>query len=134
TNTFLDILKDKGVHATFFVTAKQLKGEAGLDATYQDDRGQTVVFRDVLKRELDEGHQIANHTVNHVDLAHITNAQITSEIDENELLVNRALVRAGGKPELLTLFRPPYGSPWFTGIAGPSMPEASQRIAKIGRA
>jgi peptidoglycan/xylan/chitin deacetylase (PgdA/CDA1 family) len=132
TNTFLDILKDKGVHATFFVTAKQLKGEAGLDATYQDDRGQTVVFRDVLKRELDEGHQIANHTVNHVDLAHITNAQITSEIDENELLVNRALVRAGGKPELLTLFRPPYGSPWFTGIAGPSMPEASQRIASHG--
>jgi peptidoglycan/xylan/chitin deacetylase (PgdA/CDA1 family) len=62
-----------------------------------------VVFRDVLKRELDEGHQIANHTVNHIDLAHVTTAQIASEIEENELLVNRALLRAGGKPELLTL-------------------------------
>jgi peptidoglycan/xylan/chitin deacetylase (PgdA/CDA1 family) len=132
TETFLKILKDKGVPATFFVTAKQLKGEAGLDATYQDEDGKTVVFRDVLKHELEEGHQIANHTVNHIDLAHITPAQITSEIDENELLVNRALVRAGGKPELLTLFRPPYGSPWYTGIAGPQMPEASQRIANHG--
>jgi peptidoglycan/xylan/chitin deacetylase (PgdA/CDA1 family) len=132
THEFLDILKDKGVRATFFVTAKQLKGELGLDATYQDESGQTIVFRDVLKRELDEGHQIANHTVNHVDLAHVSNAQIKSEIDENELLVNQALVRAGGKPELLTLFRPPYGSPWFAGIAGQATPEASQRIANHG--
>jgi len=132
TNTFLDILRDKGVRATFFVTAKQLKGEAGLDATYVDPNGQTIVFRDVLKRELDEGHQIANHTVNHVDLAHVTNAQISSEIDENELLVSQALVRAGGQPELLTLFRPPYGSPWFAGLVGPSTPEASQRIANHG--
>jgi peptidoglycan/xylan/chitin deacetylase (PgdA/CDA1 family) len=132
TNTFLDILRDKGARATFFVTAKQLKGEEGLDATYQDENGRTVVFRDVLERELDEGHQIANHTVNHIDLAHVTSAQITSEIDENELLINRALVRAGGQPELLTLFRPPYGSPWFTGIAGPSTPEAAQRISSHG--
>jgi peptidoglycan/xylan/chitin deacetylase (PgdA/CDA1 family) len=132
TNTFLDILRDKGVKATFFVTAKQLKGDLGLDATYQDERGNTVVFRDVLEREVDEGHQIANHTVNHIDLAHITTAQITSEIEENELLVNRALVRAGAKPELLTLFRPPYGSPWFTGIAGMQIPRASSRVAGHG--
>jgi peptidoglycan/xylan/chitin deacetylase (PgdA/CDA1 family) len=132
THTFLDILSDKGVRATFFVTAKQLKGEEGLDATYLDERGRTVVFRDVLKRVLDEGHQIANHTVNHVDLAHITRAQITSEIEENELLVNRALLRAGGQPELLTLFRPPYGSPWFTGIAGMPGPQASERITSNG--
>jgi len=132
TNTFLDILRDKGVKATFFVTAKQLKGDLGLDATYQDESGNTVVFRDVLKRELDEGHQIANHTVNHIDLAHISTAQIASEIDENELLVNRALLRAGGKPELLTLFRPPYGSPWFTGIAGMQPLRASQRISGHG--
>ncbi|HEU4577987.1 MAG TPA: polysaccharide deacetylase family protein [Polyangiaceae bacterium] len=129
THTFLDILRDKGVKATFFVTAKQLKGEQGLDATYRDPSGNTIVFRDVLKRELDEGHQLANHTVNHIDLAHVTSAQITSEIDENEFLVNRALVRAGSKPELLTLFRPPYGSPWFTGIAGPSQPQASARVS-----
>jgi peptidoglycan/xylan/chitin deacetylase (PgdA/CDA1 family) len=132
TNTFLDILRDKGVKATFFVTAKQLKGEQGLDASYQDASGNTIVFRDVLKREVDEGHQIANHTVNHIDLAHVTPAQISSEIDENEFLMNRALVRAGSQPQLLSLFRPPYGSPWFTGIAGPSQPQASARISSHG--
>ncbi|MEY2933476.1 MAG: hypothetical protein RL033_4225 [Pseudomonadota bacterium] len=129
THTFLDILKEKEVKATFFVTAKQLKGVEGLNATYQDESGQTIVFRDVLRRVIDEGHQIANHTVNHVDLAHVTRGQLTSEIEENELLINRALVDAGGKPELLTLFRPPYGSPWFTGIAGMPGPQASERIA-----
>ncbi|HVZ36742.1 MAG TPA: polysaccharide deacetylase family protein, partial [Polyangiaceae bacterium] len=132
THTFLDILRDKGVHATFFVTAKQLKGDQGLDASYKDPSGETIVFRDVLKREVDEGHQIANHTVNHIDLAHVTPAQISSEIDENEFLMNRALVRAGSKPQLLSLFRPPYGSPWFTGIAGPSEPQASARISSHG--
>jgi hypothetical protein len=33
THQFLDILAQKGVKATFFVTAKQFKGEAGLEAT-----------------------------------------------------------------------------------------------------
>lgn len=129
THTFLDILAEKAVPATFFVTAKQLKGDDGLDGTYTDDGGRLIVYRDVLKRIVDEGHQIANHTVNHVDLAHVTRGQLTSEIEENELLVNRALLRAGGQPELLTLFRPPYGSPWFTGIAGMPGPLASERIA-----
>lgn len=129
TNTFLDILKAKGVLATFFVTAKQLKGPLGLDATYVDTSGATVVFRDVLKRILAEGHAIGNHTVNHPDIGRITRSQITAELDQNELLVNRALVRAGAKPQVLSLFRPPYGSPWFTGIAGKAPPEASDRIS-----
>ncbi|HKO90417.1 MAG TPA: polysaccharide deacetylase family protein [Polyangiaceae bacterium] len=129
TPRFLDILKEKGVKATFFVTAKQLKGVVGLDGTFIDERGNTVIYRDLLKREVDEGHQLANHTVNHADIGRITRAQLTSEIEENELLVNRALLRAGALPELLTLFRPPYGSPWFTGIAGPIDPSPTERIA-----
>lgn len=75
TNDFLDILKAKGAAATFFVNAKNLKGEAGLDGTYQDDNGNTVAFRDVLEREVHEGHAIGNHPVNDADLAHITRAQ-----------------------------------------------------------
>jgi peptidoglycan/xylan/chitin deacetylase (PgdA/CDA1 family) len=129
THTFLDILRDKAVPATFFVTAKQLKGEEGLDGVYTEEDGDVIVYRDVLARIVAEGHQLANHTVNHVDLAHVTRGQLTSEIEENELLVNRALLRAGAKPEVLTLFRPPYGSPWFTGIAGMPGPQASERIA-----
>ncbi|HVZ33488.1 MAG TPA: polysaccharide deacetylase family protein [Polyangiaceae bacterium] len=129
TPTFLDILRDKNVKATFFITAKQLKGQAGLDGTFKDASGQTVVFRDLVKRELDEGHGIADHTVDHPDIARITPLQLTNQIEQDELLINRALVRAGAQPHVLNLFRPPYGSPWFTGIAGTIAPQASERIA-----
>lgn len=132
THQFLDILAEKAVKATFFVTAKQLKGEAGLDGTYQNASGQTVVFRDVLARIVDDGHGLANHTVNHPDLARITRAQLTSEIEQNELLVNRALLRTGRLPQLLSLFRPPYGSPWYTGIVADTPPRASERISSHG--
>jgi peptidoglycan/xylan/chitin deacetylase (PgdA/CDA1 family) len=132
THQFLDILAEKGVKATFFVTAKQLKGEAGLDGTYQDASGQTVVFRDVLARIVDDGHALGNHTVNHPDLARITRAQLTSEIEQNELLVNRALLRTRRLPQLLSLFRPPYGSPWYMGLVGDTPPRASERISSHG--
>jgi peptidoglycan/xylan/chitin deacetylase (PgdA/CDA1 family) len=132
TAEFLDILAREEVKATFFITAKQLKGEAGLDASFLDADGNTVVFRDLLKREVEEGHQLANHTVNHPDLGGITREQITSEIDQNELLINRALVRAGSQPYVLGLFRPPYGSPWHVGTAVDAKPLASQRISSHG--
>jgi len=132
THEFLDILADKGVKATFFVTAKQLKGAEGLDGTYVDVQGRTITYRDVLKRIVDDGHALGNHTVNHPDLARITRAQISSEIEQNELLVNRALVRAGAQPRLLPLFRPPYGSPWYTGVAGMVPPRASERVSSHG--
>lgn len=132
THDFLDILAERGVKATFFVTAKQLKGEQGLNATYVGENGAIIVYRDVLKRVVDEGHALGNHTVNHPDIARITRAQMTSEIEQNELLVNRALIRAGGQPRLLPLFRPPYGSPWYTGIAGPAEPLPSERLSSHG--
>lgn len=132
THSFLDILGERGVKGTFFVTAKQLKGEQGLNATYVDENGATVVYRDVLKRIVDDGHVLGNHTVNHPDMARITRAQLTSEIEQNELLVSRALLRAGGQPRLLPLFRPPYGSPWYTGIGGRTEPLASERLSSHG--
>jgi peptidoglycan-N-acetylglucosamine deacetylase len=116
TSTFLDILKTRGAKATFFITAKQLKGESGLNGTYLEANGTIARYRDMVKREVDEGHAVGNHTVNHPDLAGITEEQIQGELDENELLVNIALLRAGGAPQLLSLFRPPYGSPWYLGL------------------
>jgi peptidoglycan/xylan/chitin deacetylase (PgdA/CDA1 family) len=132
THQFLDILADRGVKATFFVTSKQLKGDAGLDGTYQDPIRNTVVYRDLVKRIVDDGHGLGNHTVNHPDLARVTRAQMTSEIEQNELLVNRALLKTGGLPRLLPLFRPPYGSPWYSGIVGPTPPRASERVSSHG--
>ena len=132
TPEFLDILAEKNVKATFFVTAKQLKGEIGLDGTFIDRDGNTVIYRDLIARIANEGHQLANHTVNHPDIARITRAQVTSEIEQNELLVNRALVRSGALPQLLSLFRPPYGSPWYTGLVEGTPARASARISSHG--
>lgn len=126
TEQFLDILKTKGVQATFFINAKNFKGAAGLNGTYINDAGVTVVFRDLLKREVDEGHVIANHTVNHPDLAGIPLEQVQTELDDNELLMNVGLVQAGAAPRLLTLFRPPYGSPWYQGQVVPADAAAAQ--------
>jgi peptidoglycan/xylan/chitin deacetylase (PgdA/CDA1 family) len=119
TLEFLDILKAKAIHATFFVTARQLKGKAGLDGTFVGATGQIGVFRDVVKRELDEGHVVGNHTVDHPDLATLTLQAVASELDDNEVMINQALVRAGAVPRLLTLLRAPFGSPWFVKKPGP---------------
>jgi peptidoglycan/xylan/chitin deacetylase (PgdA/CDA1 family) len=113
TGEFLDILAAEGVHATFFINAKNFKGPAGLDATYIDAAGNPAVFRDVVARAIDEGHVIGNHTVDHSDLAALDAADAAAELDENERLVNAALSRTGRPTRPLTLIRPPYGSPWF---------------------
>ncbi|MGO9834913.1 MAG: polysaccharide deacetylase family protein [Polyangiaceae bacterium] len=137
TDEFLDILASRGVHATFFVNAKGIKGAAGLDGTYPQADGGVGVFRDVLRREVDEGHVIGSHTVNHPDLGILTAEQIDTELDENELLVNVALVRAGATPQVLSLFRPPYGSPWFGGAEQDQGPEGQEVMvasqASVGR-
>jgi peptidoglycan-N-acetylmuramic acid deacetylase len=137
TNDFLDVLKARGVHATFFITAEQLKGTLGLQGSYIDEYGVTEVFERLLKRELDEGHGLANHTVNHPDLGLVTDQQVESELDQNELQVNAGLMRAGAQPLILSLVRPPYGSPWFAGQGGVNAPaiaraQVAERIARHG--
>jgi peptidoglycan/xylan/chitin deacetylase (PgdA/CDA1 family) len=113
TDEILDTLAARNVRATFFVNARNFKGSAGLDGTFTTATGGTRVFRDVVLRESDDGHVIGNHTVDHLDLATLDLARAASELDENEALVNAALVKAGGTPRPLTLIRPPWGSPWY---------------------
>jgi peptidoglycan/xylan/chitin deacetylase (PgdA/CDA1 family) len=128
TGEILDTLAAKGVHATFFVTAKQLKGPAGLDATYTDAAGNQAVYRDLVKREAAEGHVIGNHTVDHKDLSTLADADAAAELDLNEQLINQALIKTGGAPRVLGLVRPPYGSPW---VHSPVLP--TDKLATAGR-
>jgi peptidoglycan/xylan/chitin deacetylase (PgdA/CDA1 family) len=129
TGEILDTLATKGVHATFFVNARNLKGPAGLDGTYTDAAGKRAVFRDLLKREVDEGHVIGNHTVDHKDLASLDEAAAASELDLNEQLVNQALIATGATPRALTLVRPPFGSPWYHHEPLPADPAAAADTA-----
>jgi peptidoglycan/xylan/chitin deacetylase (PgdA/CDA1 family) len=87
TTAILDILKEKNVKATFFVVGSQVKK-----------------YPDVLKRIVEEGHAIGNHSQNHKDLSKLTKEQIAKEIDLADAAIEDVL---GYKPEL---FRAPYGA------------------------
>ncbi|GGG78506.1 hypothetical protein GCM10010918_39280 [Paenibacillus radicis (ex Gao et al. 2016)] len=87
TPAILDILKEKGVKATFFVVGQQVKKEP-----------------EVLQRIVDEGHAIGNHSMNHKNMAKLNAEQIQQEIDEADKLIKEAV---GFKPKM---FRAPYGA------------------------
>ncbi len=131
TLAFLDILKQKGVRATFFVNAYGLKGSQGLDASYPDPATkQPVQYRDILKRVVDEGHVIGNHTMHHPDLAKSTPAELATELDHNQTLINLALLKAGGKTLPLTLIRPPYGSPFISRLDDSKLTDADRSLLR----
>lgn len=63
TGPILDILKEKGVKATFFVTSM-----------FYDARP------DLIKRMIDEGHRIGSHSINHYDMTTLSIEQQQTEI------------------------------------------------------
>ncbi|MCE1173891.1 MAG: polysaccharide deacetylase family protein [Propionibacteriales bacterium] len=87
TATLLDVLKSKGVHATFFVVGKN-----------------AAVNRSLIRRMVNEGHVVGNHTWSHKQLTRLTDSGIRAEITK----ASDAIVK-GGAPTP-TLLRPPYGA------------------------
>lgn len=87
TARLLDILKAKGVNATFF-----LLGENSVTR-----------YPDMVRREASEGHELANHTWTHRVLAHASAQEIRREL---VLLQERVKKLTGRTP---TLMRPPQG-------------------------
>ncbi|OMF24429.1 hypothetical protein BK133_22940 [Paenibacillus sp. FSL H8-0548] len=87
TTDILDILKEKGVKATFFVVGQQVTKNP-----------------EVLQRIVDEGHAIGNHTYNHKDLSKLTKQQIIEEVKTGDAVIKKAV---GFTP---SMFRAPYGA------------------------
>jgi cellulose synthase/poly-beta-1,6-N-acetylglucosamine synthase-like glycosyltransferase/peptidoglycan/xylan/chitin deacetylase (PgdA/CDA1 family)/spore germination protein YaaH len=85
TPQILDILKDKGVSATFFTV--------GLN---------TNLNPDLVQRAYNEGHEIGNHTYTHPNIQKISSQQLRLELDANERLIEGVIQRKS------LLFRPPY--------------------------
>src|SRR3984893_5659883 len=86
TPKILDILKDKNVPATFFVS------------------GEYASLRpEILKREYAEGHEIGNHTYTHPNFDDITKTQIRWELNLTQRLIESTL----GVKSILS--RPPFG-------------------------
>jgi len=97
----LDVLKEKKVKSTFFVTGDFVKRESAL-----------------LKRIVEEGHIVGNHTWSHRNITALSAEELARELEKVETAY-RDLV---GK-EISKLFRPP---------AGEFNREALEQVKKLG--
>ena len=87
TEQLLDGLKERGVHATFFVTGEHAE-----------------LHPDIIRRMHDEGHLIGNHTYSHIQLTASNRDQFKNEL----IQTNEILYEITG--EEIQYVRPPYGS------------------------
>ncbi|MEU3983661.1 glycosyltransferase [Streptomyces sp. NPDC026672] len=87
TPKVLDVLKKHHAHAVFFVTGTMASR-----------------YPELVKRMVDEGHEVGLHTFNHPDLSYQSKSRIDWELSQNQLAITGA---AGVRT---SLFRPPYSS------------------------
>lgn len=87
TEQILDTLQQYEADATFFMLGEKAQENPGL-----------------AKRVADEGHEVANHSITHPDLANLDQNQVRNEMQDSQNQIEEA---TGTKPNL---FRPPYGS------------------------
>lgn len=86
TEQILDVLKENDVKATFFITAHYLN-----------------TAEDLVKRMVDEGHIVGNHTVNHKSLPDISDEEIKKEV----MNLHQAIYEKTGYE--MKYIRPPKG-------------------------
>jgi peptidoglycan-N-acetylglucosamine deacetylase len=86
TPEILDLLAKYDAKATFFVTGNKV-----------------IRYPSLVKREVKEGHEIANHTFNHINGRHITSEKLSSEIKDTDKIIKKV---TGFKP---SLYRPVGG-------------------------
>ncbi|MFI0353477.1 polysaccharide deacetylase family protein [Actinomadura sp. 9N407] len=87
TGQVMDDLRKAGARATFFML------------------GQNVgMHKDLVRRMVMEGHEVANHTWSHEDLTGLSSGGVRSQVDRTQQAIKAA---SGVAP---TMFRPPYGA------------------------
>lgn len=87
TSHLLDVLRDRGAHASFFVVGNNVQLRSSL-----------------VKRAVSEGHTIGNHSLTHTSFTTMRPERLHHEISETNTLIQRA---TGGQPRYI---RPPYGA------------------------
>lgn len=85
TGPILDILKEHGFGATFFVVGERIRGNETL-----------------LERMRDEGHEIGNHSHTHARLTELSEAEIWRELDRCHKAIHDATGLRARR------FRPPF--------------------------
>ena len=87
TPTLLDMLKARGLRATFYLIGNRV-----------------VQWPDIVRRIADEGHEIGNHSWSHPDLSRMSDRNVIREIDRT----SDVIFQVTGRPPVT--FRPPYGA------------------------
>lgn len=95
TDEVLGLLAHYDVHATFFLTGKEMAANP-----------------EHTRRLLASGHQLANHSFSHPRMVLMSQTAIAKEIEQTDLLIRQA----GYQGDIV--FRPPYGKkllglPWY---------------------
>ena len=85
TPRILDILKEKGVHASFFIIGENAQANP-----------------DLVYRILADGHDVGNHTFTHPNLGKLPDSLVTLEINANQRLFEALTGRS------MRLFRAPF--------------------------
>lgn len=106
TGDIVNILRSEGVRGTFFMNSFDK------DNPFHPDTGKNLLFRysDVLKRLVENGDVIGNHTYSHRDLARLSPSQIQFQTATLERQLKEVL---GPEMPVIRLLRPPFGSPWL---------------------
>ena len=86
TPILLDGLKERGVHATFFLMGKNIEGK-----------------EDIVKRMSEEGHLIGNHSYEHIQLTKAGAKAVCEAVEQTQEQIEAI---TGKRPEYI---RPPYG-------------------------
>lgn len=87
TPALLDGLKERGVHASFFLMGKNIEGN-----------------EEIVRRMEEEGHLVGNHTYNHVQLDKVTRQEAKEEVEKTS---NEIFEITGVYPSYV---RPPFGA------------------------
>jgi peptidoglycan/xylan/chitin deacetylase (PgdA/CDA1 family) len=87
TPKLLDVLKARGARATFYVVGQNVK-----------------LYPDIIRRMVEEGHEVGNHTWNHASLTKLGPDGVKSQMDRT----TAAIVEATGRRP--ATMRPPYGT------------------------
>lgn len=104
TARVLDILRDKGVKATFFINSENWSN-IWTEGPMQD----------LVRRMVNEGHELANHTQRHDHLPWLSDQAIDAQIRNVQDAVNNIF---GGVGPRLTLLRAPHGEPYQFAVPG----------------
>jgi len=86
TDRILDELKQRNLHATFFMIGQRI-----------------AAAPELARRVLAEGHEIGNHSYTHPDLTKLPEAEIAAEIEKTQEIMRDTLNHCA------RFFRPPYG-------------------------